>query len=382
MQRLATISDPRSTTPVVPFLDLTKVNEPVREQVFAGLERLFESNAFTNGPDVGVFEEAFAAYVGSRHCVGVASGLDGIRLALLAVGLERGDEVIVPASTFVATFEAVTQAGGVPVVVDVGERDYCIDTKRVADAMTRRTRAIVPVHLYGQVADLRALTQIATGGGVHVIEDAAQAHGASRDGVGAGRASTAAAWSFYPGKNLGALGDAGAVTTDDPDVAATLRALREHGQRAKYDSVMEGYTARLDTIQAIALTAKLAHLDAGNAERRAVAGAYTAALDGVGDLRLPEVPDGSEPVWHLYVIRTADPVALAQHLAEARIGTGRHYPVPPHLSGAYAFLGYPEGSFPVTEALSRECLSLPIFPGMTDEQVQHVCASVQAFFRG
>ena len=381
MQRLATIPDTRPTAPVVPFLDLTKVNDPVRAQVFAGLERLFETSAFVNGPDVAAFEEAFAGYVGSRHCVGVASGLDGIRLALVAVGLRPGDEVIVPASTFVATFEAVTQAGGVPVVVDVGERDYCIDTERVADAMTRRTRAIVPVHLYGQVADLRALTQIADAG-VHLVEDAAQAHGASRDGIGAGRAGIAAAWSFYPGKNLGALGDAGAVTTDDPDLAATLRALREHGQRAKYDSVMEGYTARLDTIQAIALTAKLAHLDAGNAERRAVAAAYTAALEGVGDLRLPRVPVGSEPVWHLYVIRTADPAALAEHLTAARIGTGRHYPIPPHLSGAYAFLGHPEGSFPVTEALSRECLSLPVFPGMSDEQVQHVCASIRAFFRG
>jgi dTDP-4-amino-4,6-dideoxygalactose transaminase len=382
MDRLAFIPDVSASKTEVPFLDLSTVNHPVRATVVAGLERLFDTSAFINGPDVEQFEHAFAAYVGTDHCVGVASGLDALRLALLAIGVRPGDEVIVPASTFVATFEAVTQAGARPVAVDVCEEDLCIDVAATADAITPRTRAILPVHLYGQVADLRVLRELALDRDVEIVEDAAQAHGASRDGLRAGCGGRAAAFSFYPAKNLGALGDAGAVTTNDAELAARVRALREHGQQTKYESVVEGYTARLDTLQAIALAAKLPALDEGNARRRELAAGYRAALEGVGDLRLPAVPSGSDPVWHLYVVRTAEPKALAAALATANIATGRHYPIPPHLSGAYASLGHSEGDFPVTEALSRECLSLPIFPGMTDEQLDHVCATVREHFRG
>ena len=297
-------------------------------------------------------------------------------------GLERGEEVVVPAATFAATFEAVTQAGGVPVVADVREDDYCLDPDAAAAAISPRTRFLLPVHLYGQMADLRALTRVASRHAVGIVEDACQAHGAERDGSAAGTVGIAAAFSFYPAKNLGAIGDAGALVTNDEEVAETVRSLREHGQGRKYHHALEGYTARLDTIQALALLHKLPHLDGWTAERRAIAAHYTAELAGVGDLRLPVVPPGSEPVWHLYVVRTADPAALADFLAERGIGSGRHYPEPPHLSEAYAGLGYRPGAFPVAEALSREALSLPLFPGMTEAQLDAVVHAVRTFFSG
>jgi dTDP-4-amino-4,6-dideoxygalactose transaminase len=360
----------------VPFLDLGLAHRGLKAQLLEDLEALIDTNAFTLGPQVAEFEAAFAAYCGAADCVGVASGLDGLRLALLAAGLEAGDEVIVPAATFAATFEAVTQAGGVPVVVDVGEEDYCLDVDAVAASIGPRTRAIMPVHLYGQLADMRRLSELAERHGVAIVEDACQAHGARRDGVGPGERSLAAAFSFYPGKNLGAFGDAGAVVTDDPELAARLRALREHGQTEKYRHRYDGYTSRLDTIQALVLLRKLPLLDGWNTERRAAARAYDEALAGVGDLRLPPVAAGSEPVWHLYVVRTADPAGLAAFLAERGVATGRHYPEPPHLAEAFAQLGYARGAFPVAEALSRECLSLPMFPGLAEAQVARVAAAI------
>jgi dTDP-4-amino-4,6-dideoxygalactose transaminase len=282
--------------------------------------------------------------------------------------------------TFVATLEAVTQAGLVPVPVDVLEEDYGLDPDAVAAAVTDRTRAVMPVHLYGQMADMAAVRKVADRRGLAVFEDAAQAHGATRDGLRAGAGGVAAGFSFYPGKNLGAMGDAGALVTDDAGLAERARALREHGQRQKYVHEWEGYTARLDTFQAVVLLHKLPRLDGWNAERRRVAAWYAEALDGVGDLRLPSVPDGSEPVWHLYVVRTAGPERLAAFLRERGIGTGRHYPIPVHLAPAYASLGYREGAFPVSEALARECLSLPIFPGMSESQAAVVVEAVAEYF--
>jgi dTDP-4-amino-4,6-dideoxygalactose transaminase len=379
MSQLAHASDGPDVSGV-PFLDLTLVNAVVHDEVMAGLERLFETNAFTNGADVGAFEELFAAYCGTAHSVGLSSGLDALRLALLAGGIERGDEVIVPANTFVATFEAVTQAGAVPVVADVSEADYNLDPQAVDALAGPRARFVLPVHLYGQLADMRAILPVAERHGLTIVEDAAQAHGAMRDGIRAGAGGHAAAFSFYPAKNLGAFGDAGALTTDDPELAARVRALREHGQTVKYRYAYEGYTARLDTFQAIVLSAKLARLDAWNERRRAIAREYGEALAGVGDLTLPPVAAGSDPVWHLYVVRTSEPDALAAFLAQRGIGTGRHYPEPPHLSEAYRMLGYQVGSFPVTEAICREGLSLPIFPGMTSAQLGRVSESVRAYF--
>ncbi|HEY7707691.1 MAG TPA: DegT/DnrJ/EryC1/StrS family aminotransferase [Gaiellaceae bacterium] len=341
---------------------------------------LVDSSAFTNGPQVREFEAAFAAYCGTGECVGLASGLDALRLGLQAAGIEQGDEVVVAANTFVATLEAITQAGGKPVVVDASESDWNLDAGAVEAALTERTRFLMPTHLYGQLADMRALEEIAERRGLAILEDACQAHGASRDGVVAGTVGIANAFSFYPGKNLGAFGDAGALTTDDGELAARVRSLREHGQTRKYLHELEGWTARLDTIQAIVLLRKLPLLDRWNGERRAVAAKYTERLAGVGDLGLPPVPGGSEPVWHIYGVRTADPEALAGFLRERGIGTGRHYPDPVHLSPAYAWLGHGPGDFPVAEGIAAQQLSLPMFPGMTEAQVDAVVGGIADYF--
>jgi dTDP-3-amino-3,4,6-trideoxy-alpha-D-glucose transaminase len=371
----------RSRT-TVPFLDLAPSNEPLQESILAAFERTISSGAFTNGPEVGEFEAAFAAYCGARYCVGVGSGLDALRLALLAKGLEAGSEVIVPALTFAATVEAVVQAGGSPVLVDVAESDYNLDPAAAEAAVTGRTELLLPVHLFGQLADMVSLERIANGHGLWILEDACQAHGAERDGRRAGTTGLAGAFSFYPAKNLGAFGDAGALVTSDASLAEHVQALREHGQIRKYEHELEGYTARLDTLQAIVLLHKLPLLDTWNDERRTAARFYNEALADVGDLRLPPVPAGSDPVWHLYVVRTAEPERLAQYLAERGIGTGRHYPQPIHLAPAFARLGYPDGSFPVAESLARECLSLPIFRGLTQEQLATVVEGVEGYFNG
>ncbi len=364
----------------VPFIDLGPSNRAIEPGLLPDIEELIRSGAFTNGPAVAVFEADFAAYCQATDCIGLASGLDALRLGLLAAGLDPGDEVIVPANTFAATFEAVTQAGGRPVVVDVSESDYNLDPEATAAAVGPSTRFLLPVHLYGQLADMKILQDVAGRHGIEIIEDACQAHGASRDGHRAGIAGVAGAFSFYPAKNLGAFGDAGALVTSSSELASQVRALREHGQRDKYRHELEGYTARLDTIQALVLLRKLPLLDGWNEERRAAASFYLDALEGIGDLRLPPVPEGSRPVWHLFVVRTADPDRLAKFLGDRGVQTGRHYPEPPHLSTAYAWLGYERGSFPVAEALAQEVLSLPIFPGITEAQLERVASEVRAYF--
>lgn len=364
----------------VPFIDLGSVQGAVKDEVLPALADIVASGAFTNGPEVAEFERAFAAYCHRDEGVGVASGLDALRLGLLAAGLEPGDEVIVPANTFIATFEAVSQAGGVPVPVDVRESDYNVDPAAVEAAVSPRTRALVPVHLYGQMADMQALRRIAAPLRLHLLEDACQAHGAERDGLRAGAVGDAAAFSFYPSKNLGAWGDAGALVTDDKLLATRVRALREHGQSEKYRHEVPGYTARLDTVQALVLLHKLPLLDGWNSERRAAAAFYSFELEGVGDLRLPPVPEGSEPVWHVYAVRTRNPDRLARFLGERGVATGRHYPECPHLSAAYTHLGLRRGAFPVAEALADELLSLPIFPGISELQLEAVTSCIREFF--
>lgn len=370
----------KSAATAVPFLDLRPMHAPLEAAILRDVAEVVASGRFVNGPQVAEFEGAFASYCGAEHCVGLASGLDALRLALLAADLERGGEVVVPANTFVATLEAVTQAGLVPVPVDVLDSDYNLDPAAVEAAVGDRTVAVLPVHLYGQLADLRALTEVARRHGLVVVEDAAQAHGAERDGLRAGAVGLAAGFSFYPGKNLGAMGDAGALVTGEPRLAERVRSLREHGQSRKYVHEREGWTARLDTIQAVVLSHKLPQLDGWNSARAEAARLYTDALDGVGDLRLPTVVEGSSPVWHLYVVRTADPDGLGDWLRRRGIGHGRHYPFPVHLSPAYAHLGYREGAFPVAEAIARECLSLPIFPGLTEAQLAAVVDAVAGYF--
>ena len=365
----------------VPFLDLAPAHGELKGTLLARFGDLIDSNAFSNGPEVEAFESEWSEWCGTTSCVGVASGLDALRLALIAAGIQQGDEVLVPALTFVATFEAVTQAGGIPVPVDVSA-DATIDVAAVDAGVSPSTRFVLPVHLYGQLCDMHSIAGTAARAGLAIIEDACQAHGAARAGVRPGGRSLAAAFSFYPGKNLGAMGDAGALVTNDRALAERVRTLREHGQRRKYHHEVEGWTARLDTIQAIVLSEKLRRLDDWNAQRRALAQEYLERLAGTGDLLLPAVASQSEPCWHLFVVRTASPELLAQHLATRGIATGRHYPEPPHLSGAYAHLGYVEGDFPVAEALAGQCLSLPLFPGMTAEQVDAVVDAVETFFDG
>ena len=365
----------------VPFVDLGPTHEQLTDGLLSEISELIDSGAFANGPQVARFERAFAGYCERRFCIGMSSGLDALRLSLLAHGIEPGDEVVVPANTFVATLEAVTQAGGVPVPVDASEDDYNADVDAVDAAMGKRTRVVVPVHLYGQMADLRRLGDLARRRGVEIVEDACQAHGAERDGLRAGTSSLAAAFSFYPAKNLGAWGDAGAAVTDDEELARRLRILREHGQGAKYEHELEGYTARLDTLQALVLLRKLPHLDRWNDERRSAAAFYAEALGDIDEVRLPPIPRGSRPVWHLYPVRTSHRARLAQFLSQRGIATGRHYPCAVHLSPAYAWLGYRRGAFPVAEALADELLSLPIFPGISQAQLEAVAGAVRAFFR-
>lgn len=366
----------------VPFVDLAPVTQPVSAALLTELGELMDAGAFVNGPPVREFEEAFASFCGRAHCVGVANGLDALRLALAALGVGPGDEVVVPAMTFVATFEAVAQVGATPVPVDVREDDSGLDPDATDAAVTSRTRALLPVHLYGQMADTRRIVEIARRHDLFVVEDAAQAHGAMRDGLRAGASGEAGAFSFYPSKNLGAMGDAGALVTDDARLAAHVRALREHGETGKYRSEYVGYTSRLDAVQAVVLSHKLPLLEAWNDERREAAAAYGRLLAGIGDLRLPETAPGALHVWHLYTIRTAEPELLAAYLKDQGIATGRHYPEPPHLSGAFASLGHGPGSFPVAEAIATETLSLPLFPGITEEQTARVASAIEAFFAG
>jgi dTDP-4-amino-4,6-dideoxygalactose transaminase len=374
------VTSSSAETVAVPFIDLPGLDAPLKHRVLVEIERVIDSGAYTNGPAVSAFENSFAEYCGSQACVGLASGLDALRLALLATGIQPGDEVIVPAMTFVATFEAVSQVGAVPVPVDIREDDNGLDPVLAERAIGHRTRAVLPVHLYGQMSDMRRICELAREYDLTVIEDACQAHGARRDGVVAGKAGRAAAFSFYPSKNLGAMGDAGALVTDDSGLATEVRLLREHGERRKYRHERAGWTARLDTIQALVLLEKLPYLDSWNAERRRLAEAYTEALGAVDGLVLPTVVDGSEPVWHLYVIRTEAPERLAGHLGERGVATGRHYPEPPHLTPAFAELGYRTGSYPVAERLAGECLSLPLFPGMTTAQQDRVVDAVRSWF--
>ncbi len=365
----------------VPFVDLRASFVDIHDDVLADVAALLESCGFTNGAAVQEFEEAFARYVQASHCVGLASGLDALRLALQAAEVGAGDEVIVPAMTFIATWEAVSQVGATPVPVDVSDSDCCLTAAAAEAAVTARTRAVIPVHLYGRLADPRGFSELgARRRDLLVLEDACQAHGAERGGLTAGTVGAAAAFSFYPGKNLGAAGDAGALVTGDDELARRVLALREHGQAAKYEHDLIGWTARLDTIQAALLLRKLPLLEAWNAERRAGADWYLQELSGVGDLVLPRVADPDASAWHLFVVRTADPVGLAGHLAAQGIGTGRHYPEPPHVSRAYAALGFGPGDFPVAEQIARECLSLPIYPGITDEQLERVAAGIRSWF--
>ncbi len=364
----------------IPFVDLQAQYRALKTEMDTAVLRVMQQCNFILGKEVGDFERAFAAYVGAKHCVGVASGLDALKLALEALGIGPGDEVIVPAHTFIASALAVSAVGARPVLVEVEEDSFNLDPKRLDAALTPRTKAVMPVHLYGQPADLDPILDFARRHGLRVVEDASQAHGARYRGRRVGTFGDAGCFSFYPGKNLGAYGDAGGLVTDDDALAERVRFLRNYGQEVKYKHVVKGYNLRLDTLQAAVLSVKLPHLDNWNARRLAHAAAYTHALEGVGDLKLPRVIYGDH-VFHLYVIRTARRNALQNHLTERGIATVIHYPVPIHLQAAYADLGYPRGTFPTTERLADEILSLPMYAELTPEQQDYVVAAVKDFFR-
>lgn len=362
----------------VPFLDLRAAYEELRGEIDAAVSRVTASGYYLLGPEIEAFEREYAAYTGAAHCVGVGNGLDALQLALRAMDVGPGDEVIVPSNTYIATWLAVTYSGATPVPVEPDPRSYNLDPARVADAVTPRTRAIVPVHLYGQPADMAPLLEIARERGLRVLEDAAQAQGARYRGRRVGAMGDVVAWSFYPGKNLGALGDAGAVTTDDPALAERIRMLRNYGSRVKYVNEEQGFNSRLDEVQAAVLRVKLARLDEWNARRARLAALYREALAGT-ELVLPHVPEWADPAWHLFVVRSPRRDALQRHLAERGIGTLIHYPIPPHLQGAYRGLGFGEGSFPVSEAIHREVLSLPIGPHLVEGDAARVAAAVGEF---
>ena len=359
----------------VPFLDLQPMHLELQSELEAAFQRVLASGSYILGPEVEAFEAEFAAYCGARYCVGVGNGLDALQLILRGYGIGAGDEVIVPANTFIATWLAVSHAGAKPVPVEPLAATFNLDPQRIAAAITPRTKAIMAVHLYGQPADMDAINAVARQHGLKVIEDAAQAHGARYKGRRAGNLGNAAGFSFYPGKNLGALGDGGAITTNDAQLADQLRALRNYGSRTKYHHELKGFNSRLDELQAALLRVKLRHLDAWNAARQQLALAYLDGLAASG-LVLPVVPPWASPVWHLFVVRTARRDALQQHLAQAGIGTLVHYPIPPHLQPAYADAGFQSGDFPIAEQLHREVLSLPMYPQLAPAALQRVIAMV------
>lgn len=364
----------------VKFLDLAALHATIRTELDTAYRRVMDVGWFITGAELEAFEQEFAAYSQVEHCIGVANGLDALHLILRAYDIGAGDEVIVPANTFIATWLAVTQAGATPVPVEPDAETYNLDPVRVEEKLTPRTKAIMAVHLYGQMADMPALREIADRHGLRLIEDAAQAHGAQGHGRTAGNVGDAAGFSFYPGKNLGALGDGGAVTTNDAELAGKLRLLRNYGSRVKYQHEVAGYNSRLDEMQAAFLRVKLKHLEQWNMQRREQAAAYTQALSGKHGLILPVVPEWAVPVWHLYVVRTARRDALQAWLHEAGIQTQVHYPIPPHLQGAYRDSGIVrEGSLPLSEALHREVLSLPLGVHLAPEQQQQVIDRILAW---
>lgn len=358
----------------IPFLDLKSINQTMAAELTGAFDRVLHSGWYVLGSEVASFEQEFAAYCETDHSIGVSNGLDALHLIMRAYGIGAGDEVIVPSNTFIASWLAITYAGARPVPVEPLEDTYNLDPQLIEAAITPRTRAIMAVHLYGQPADMDPIMAIAEKHGLKVIEDAAQAHGATYKGRKVGSLGHAAAFSFYPGKNLGALGDGGAVTTDDPALAASLRVLANYGSRIKYQHEVQGYNCRLDEMQAAFLRVKLPLLDAANARRREVAARYSAGIQALG-AKLPLVMDGATSAWHLYVVRDERRDVLQQKLADKGIATLIHYPVPPHLQPAYSGLGYRKGDFPIAERIHEEVLSLPIGPTISAVEVGYILAS-------
>jgi dTDP-4-amino-4,6-dideoxygalactose transaminase len=365
----------------VPFLDLRAAYEELKAEVDDAVSRVLGSGYYLLGKELEAFEKEFAEYLDVRHCVAVGSGLDALHLALRALEVGQGEEVLVPSNTYIATWLAVSYAGAVPVPVEPDERTYNIDPGKLEAAITDRTRGIIPVHLYGQPADMDPILEVARKHNLWVLEDAAQAHGASYKGKRVGGLGDIAGWSFYPGKNLGAFGDGGAVTTNNGEFADRVRVLRNYGSRTKYFNEVRGFNSRLDEIQAAVLRVKLKHLDEWNRRRRNIAELYRRELEGC-NLILPYVPEWAEPAYHLFVVRSGQRDALQQYLETQGIGTLIHYPVPPHLQQAYCEIGLAAGTLPISERIHQEVLSLPIGPHVTEAQVETVTRAVCEFCQG
>lgn len=364
---------------MIPFLDLKSPQIELHAEIQQAIARVIESGWFILGPEVDRFEAAYAAYCQTAHCVGLANGLDALHLSLLALGVKAGDEVIVPSNTYIATWLAVSQVGGIPVPVEPDPRTHNIDATLIEAAITPRTKVILPVHLYGQAADMDPIVDIAKRRGLKVLEDAAQAHGATYKGRPIGGHGDVVAWSFYPGKNLGALGDAGGITTNDADIADRIRVLRNYGSRQKYINEVRGYNSRLDPIQAAVLDVKLKHLTNWNARRAAVAELY---IEGLSESQvvLPVTPDWAGSAWHNFVVRAPHREALQAYLQQRGIGTLIHYPVPPHRQAAYASMNFAAGSFPIAERYAEEVLSLPMGPHISLSDVDTVIQHVRGFY--
>jgi dTDP-4-amino-4,6-dideoxygalactose transaminase len=363
----------------IPFVNLAMQYTVIREEVDRAVREVMSECNYVLGPQVEKFEKAFARFVGCEHAIGVSNGLDAIRLALMALDLGSEDEVILPANTYIATAFAVSAAGARPVLVDCDPETYNIDTSLVEATITTRTKAIIPVHLTGQSANMDPLLEAANQHGLHVVEDAAQAHGALYKSRSCGSIGTVGCFSFYPGKNLGAYGDGGMVTTNDPELAARMRRLRNYGQQAKYHHTEKGLNARLDTLQAAVLTVKLRYLPRWNEARAAHAEKYRELLKGVGDLVFQQKAPYSTHVYHLFIVETERRAALQEHLKAAGIQTGIHYPIPIHLQQAYTDLGYSKGDFPQAERLAERMLSLPMFPELSLQQIERVVDEIKGF---
>lgn len=360
----------------VPFLDLNRLHNPIRTQLDEAYHRVMDSGWFIMGPELEAFESEFASYCEAKHCIGVGNGLEALHLLLRAYGIGHGDEVIVPSNTFIATWLAVTQCGATPVPVEPDVTTHNIDVKQIAAHITHRTRAVIPVHLYGQPADMDPINELAIKHGLIVIEDAAQAQGARYKGRRVGSLGHAAATSFYPGKNLGALGDGGAIITSDDAIASKVRQFRNYGSTVKYHHDIAGYNSRLDELQAAFLREKLKVLDGWNNQRKNIARIYSDKLSAT-NVYLPMVPEYAEPVWHLYVVNSKQREAFKIHMEQQGVSTVIHYPVPPHLQACYS--EYKNTSLPIAELLAGEVLSLPMSPALRSEEVEQVCNAVLKF---
>ncbi len=365
----------------VPFVDFTPSNTQFRERAIKTLEQVFDKGWYILGEQVQQFEQEYAAFHKVKHCIGVANGLDALHIALRIKGITKGDEVIVPSNTYIATVLSISFVGAKPIFVEPNPDTYNLDPNRIEQAITPNTKAIIPVHLYGQACEMDAIMQVANKHNLYVVEDNAQGQGAMYNGKKTGSFGQVNATSFYPSKNLGALGDAGAITTDNDTLAYKCRVMRNYGSQKRYYNEVIGLNSRLDEVQAALLRIKLQFLDKWNAERNQIAQIYLNELKNTGDIILPITAEKATHIYHLFVIRTKHRDALQEYLHTKGIQTVIHYPIPPHLQECYQHLGYKKGDFPIAEELADTCLSLPIFVGMTQNQIQYVCDTIKNFFQ-